>query len=87
MVNTLWSNGSSHSIHETSDILFVMLRWGHGKRELWKIEQKIVIDRYMTKNVAWALNLRAETAVAQGKARRLKEKLDGMTIYNVSRIC
>lgn len=76
--------GSSCSIHETSDIMFVMLQWGMGKREPWKLEQKIVIDRYMTKNVPWALNLRAETGVSQGKARRLGEKLNRLTIYNVS---
>lgn len=85
MAKALWAEGEPHSIHETSDILVVMIRWQpNGKRELWKLDQKIVIDRYMTQNVAWTMNIRAKTGVAQGNARRSKEKNDRLTTHNVS---
>jgi hypothetical protein len=85
MVKALWGNGEPNSIHETADILVVMIGWQpNGKRELWKLDQKIAIDRYMTKNVAWAMNIRAKTGVAQGNARRWKEKKDRLTTHNVS---
>jgi hypothetical protein len=62
----------------------VMIGWApNGKRELWRLDQKITIDRYMTKNVARAVNLRARTGVAQGNARRWKEKIDGLTSHDV----
>lgn len=85
MANALWADGPPNSIHETSDILVVMIGWSqNGKRELWKLDQKIVIDRYMTKNVAWAMNIRAKTSVAKGNARRWKEKIDRLTTRDVS---
>jgi len=62
-----------------------MIGWQpNGKRELWKLDQKVVIDRYMTKNVPWAMNIRAKTGVAQGNARRWKEKKDRLTTHDVS---
>jgi len=87
MASALWSDNASNSIKETSDILLVQIGWyPNGKRELWKLDQKIVIDRYMTENMAWSMNIRAKTGVAQGNARRQKEKIDRLTTHNVSQL-
>jgi hypothetical protein len=38
----------------------------------------------MTKNLAWACQIRAAAGVAEGKVRRLKEKIDRLTTFEVS---
>ena len=40
-------------------------------------------DRYMKENIMWTTQRRAEIAMAEGSARRLKERIDGMTVYKV----
>lgn len=42
-------------------------------------------DRYLTKNAAWAVHVRAMQSVAEGKARRLKEKVEALTRHDVRR--
>lgn len=43
------------------------------------------LDRYMKENQVWATQLRAQQSVAAGTVRRLKERLEALTMYQVSR--
>jgi hypothetical protein len=54
-----------------------------AKRELLKLDQKLVLDRFMSKHQAWATQSRAVESMAAGDARRAQEAIDKLTKYNV----
>lgn len=47
------------------------------------------VDRFLQSNAAWAANKRGLQAVSAGSARRIKEKIESLTQYDVrgSTIC
>lgn len=41
------------------------------------------LDRFLTENQGWSAQIRAEQALAAGNVRRLREKVDGFTVFKV----
>ncbi|ORX35476.1 hypothetical protein BD324DRAFT_632995 [Kockovaella imperatae] len=84
LASILWKpDQSSQTILELSDILTVKLDWGYGApRELWHLQDKIILDRFLKENSARTAQIRAQQGVVQGQIRRLKEKIDRLTVYN-----
>ncbi|WVQ85746.1 hypothetical protein IAT38_007913 [Cryptococcus sp. DSM 104549] len=82
--HVLWgSESSSQSIDDPSDILVVMVKWDPGAvKELWKLDETVVLDRFLSKNAAYAANMRGLQAVSAGNMRRTQEKIDQLTQHN-----
>ncbi|KAK6907823.1 hypothetical protein I203_101824 [Kwoniella mangroviensis CBS 8507] len=81
----LWntdSDSQQQSLIELGDILTVMLEWGSGaKREVWKLEERVVLDRFMKSNATYSAQKRAHQSVMAGNARRTQEKIDRLTMH------
>ncbi|WWC88215.1 uncharacterized protein L201_003120 [Kwoniella dendrophila CBS 6074] len=79
----LWSSDStSQSLIELGDILTVMLDWSPGaKREIWKLDERVVLDRFMKHNATYAAQKRAHQSVMAGNARRTQDKIDRLTTH------
>nr|XP_019050735.1 hypothetical protein I302_01176 [Kwoniella bestiolae CBS 10118]OCF29665.1 hypothetical protein I302_01176 [Kwoniella bestiolae CBS 10118] len=81
----LWnadSDSQQQSLIELGDILTVMLDWAHGaKREVWKLEERVVLDRFMKSNATYSAQKRAHQSVMAGNARRTQEKIDRLTMH------
>jgi hypothetical protein len=86
LANALWETGDEPaSIEETSDVLVTFIGWNpDAKRQLFKLDQKLVLDRFMTKNQGWAMNMRAQGSMAAGNVRRTQEAIDKLTKHDVS---
>ncbi|WWC68303.1 uncharacterized protein I206_102227 [Kwoniella pini CBS 10737] len=83
LAQVLWAtDSSSQSLVDLGDILTVMLEWSAGaKREIWKLEQRVVLDRFMKTNASYAAQKRAHQSVMAGNARRTQEKIDRLTTH------
>lgn len=63
----------------------VFIAWDSNvNREIWKLDERVVLDRFMKDEELWATQIRAEQGVASGNARRLKEQIERLTYHNVS---
>ncbi|CAD6585338.1 MAG: hypothetical protein TREMPRED_004111 [Tremellales sp. Tagirdzhanova-0007] len=83
LADVLWSPESpGQSIEVLSDVLTVKLGWAVGAtRELWKLEESVVLGRSPSR-ASWVdSQIRGQQAVAAGNVRRLKDKIDGLTIF------
>ncbi|KAK1927718.1 hypothetical protein DB88DRAFT_479018 [Papiliotrema laurentii] len=82
LAGILWPRDPNASIEEFSDILTVRLMWDYNSlREPWKIEEKVVLDRFLRTNAQRSANIRAQQSLAAGNIRRLKEKIDKLTMH------
>lgn len=82
LASALWGNSPNapSSIQEASDILVMFIAWEpNARRELLKLDQKLVLDRFMTKHQSWAMQSRALESMAAGEARRAQEAIDKLT--------
>ncbi|WWC60665.1 uncharacterized protein I303_103240 [Kwoniella dejecticola CBS 10117] len=83
LAQLLWNtDSSSQSLVELGDVLTVMLEWSAGaKREIWKLDERVVLDRFMKSNATYAAQKRAHQSVMAGNARRTQEKIDRLTTH------
>ncbi|KAK8865579.1 hypothetical protein IAR55_000723 [Kwoniella newhampshirensis] len=84
LAEILWgADAPNQSINELSDVLTVMLGWTPGSaREIWQLEETVVLDRFMTSNAAYAAQKRAMQSVSAGNVRRTQEKIDQLSLHN-----
>ncbi|WRT66035.1 uncharacterized protein IL334_002986 [Kwoniella shivajii] len=83
LANVLWqSDSASQSLVDLGDILTVILDWTPAAtREVWKLDERVVLDRFMKSNAAYAAQKRALQSVMAGNARRTQEKIDHLTTH------
>jgi hypothetical protein len=86
LASPLWTNSPNapSSIQEASDILVMFIAWEpNARRELLKLDQTLVLDRFMTKHQAWAMQARAVESMAAGEGRRAQDAIDKLTRHKV----
>ncbi|WVR05535.1 hypothetical protein IAU60_002553 [Kwoniella sp. DSM 27419] len=83
LASILWDADSpGQGLVEVGDILTVFIDWQRmAPREVWKLEERVTLDRYMKDNAAWAAQRRAHQSVMAGNARRVQEKIDRLTMH------
>ncbi|TYJ52661.1 hypothetical protein B9479_006710 [Cryptococcus floricola] len=83
--NLFWPPSSSSSeymgplsIIEPADILFVGLGYAAEAKmgELWNLDEKVVLDRFLERNKLWAANRRGLQGVAEGNLRRGEKNME-----------
>ncbi|WWD18247.1 hypothetical protein CI109_102697 [Kwoniella shandongensis] len=84
LAEILWvADAPDQSIKELSDILTVMIGWNAGAaREIWKLEETVILDRFMKSNAAYSAQKRAMQSVSAGNVRRTQERIDHLTVHN-----
>ncbi|WVF71016.1 hypothetical protein IAT40_005812 [Kwoniella sp. CBS 6097] len=83
LADLIWdSDMSGQGIIELGDILTVFIDWAYGApRNVWRLDERVVLDRYLKSNAAYAAQKRAHQSVMAGDARRMREKIDNMTMH------
>ncbi|KAL0252987.1 hypothetical protein I308_102381 [Cryptococcus tetragattii IND107] len=84
LADVFWGpEAQTPSIKKLGDVLTVYLDWKPSSaREVWKLDEEIMLDRFLQSNAAWAANKRGLQAVSAGSARRIKEKIESLTQYD-----
>lgn len=97
LASIVWSPDTpEQSIHYLADVVFVNLRRTPGLVVApWQWDEHVTLgeflsgmgtdmpDRYLTHNVRWAAQSRAEQGIVQGELRRLKEEIENLTSFRV----
>jgi hypothetical protein len=97
LASIVWSPDTpEQSIHYLADVVFVNLRRTPGLVVApWQWDEHVTLgeslsgmgadmpDRYLTQNVRWATQSRAEQGIVQGELRRLKEEIENLTSFRV----
>ncbi|WVQ96945.1 hypothetical protein IAU59_004054 [Kwoniella sp. CBS 9459] len=83
LADLIWnSDMSGQGIVELGDILTVFIDWAYGApRDVWRLDERVVLDRYLKSNAAYAAQKRAHQSVMAGDARRMREKITNMTMH------
>ncbi|KIS01744.1 hypothetical protein L804_01623 [Cryptococcus deuterogattii 2001/935-1] len=84
LADVFWGpEAQTTSIKKLGDVLTVYLDWKPSSaREVWKLDEEIMLDRFLQSNAAWAANKRGLQAVSAGSARRIKEKIESLTQHD-----
>ncbi|EAL21684.1 hypothetical protein CNBC7190 [Cryptococcus deneoformans B-3501A] len=84
LADVFWGpEAQTTSIKKLGDVLTVYLDWKPSSaREVWKLDEEITLDRFLQSNAAWAANRRGLQAVSAGNARRIKEKIESLTLHD-----
>ncbi|GMK58220.1 hypothetical protein CspeluHIS016_0502520 [Cutaneotrichosporon spelunceum] len=83
LAQIIWgSNVSNESILSMADVVFVALRRVPGVRaEKWVFDEEVVLDRYMSNNIAWATQMRAQEYLMNMDLRRLQDQIDTLSTF------
>ncbi|OCF31828.1 hypothetical protein I316_06426 [Kwoniella heveanensis BCC8398] len=83
LADLIWnSDMSGQGIIELGEILTVFIDWAYGApRDVWRLDERVVLDRYLKANAAYAAQKRAHQSVMAGDARRMREKINNMTMH------
>ncbi|OWZ79421.1 hypothetical protein C365_01682 [Cryptococcus neoformans Bt85] len=84
LADVFWGpEAQTTSIKKLGDVLTVYLDWKPSSaREIWQLDEEIMLDRFLQSNAAWAANKRGLQAVSAGNARRIKEKIESLTLHD-----
>ncbi|BEI90203.1 uncharacterized protein CcaverHIS019_0302730 [Cutaneotrichosporon cavernicola] len=79
----IWGNNDSNeSILSMADVVFVALQRVAGVRaEKWTFDEEVILDRYMSSNIAWATQMRAQEHLMKTDLQRLQDQIDTLSTF------